>query len=234
MLRTHDLGEADRIVTLLTHDTGLVRAVAKGVRRTRSRFGARLEPGTHVDLMLHTGRSLDVVTQAEIVTPLAERLGADYLRYTAAVAMLETVQRLVPVEREPAPALFSLLLGGLHALTGGARDPGLVLDAFCLRALAVAGYAPSFAACARCGRPGPHTAAALDAGGAVCSDCRPPGAAHVPAETMVLLGALLSGDWETADTSEPWARRRGTGLVTALLQWHLEAGVRSLRLVERT
>ena len=61
VLRTHKLGEADRIITLLTRRTGRVRAVAKGVRRTKSKFGARLEPGTHVDLQLYEGRSLGSV-----------------------------------------------------------------------------------------------------------------------------------------------------------------------------
>lgn len=233
VLRSHLLGEADKIVTLLTHDHGLVRAVAKGVRRTRSKFGARLEPMSHVDLQLHTGRSLDIVTQAESLHPFAQYVGADYARYTAGTAVLETALRLLPVEREPAPALYSLLIGGLHALTVTGREPGLVLDAFALRALAVAGYGPGFDDCTRCGAPGPHTAVALDAGGVVCPLCRPPGAAQVPPETVALLGHLLSGDWEEAETSESWARRRASSVVTALLQWHLEQGVRSLRLVER-
>src|SRR4051794_1058199 len=83
VLRTQKLGEADRIVTLLTRRHGRVRAVAKGVRRTGSRFGARVEPFTHVDLQLHEGRSLDVVTQAETIEPYGERIASDYARYTA-------------------------------------------------------------------------------------------------------------------------------------------------------
>ena len=71
VLRTHKLGEADRIVTLLTRQHGRVRAVAKGVRRTTSRFGSRLEPFTHVDLQLAEGRNLDVITQAETIQPFA-------------------------------------------------------------------------------------------------------------------------------------------------------------------
>ena len=67
VLRTHKLGEADRIITLLTRQHGRVRAVAKGVRRTTSRFGSRLEPFTHVDLQLAEGRNLDIVTQAETI-----------------------------------------------------------------------------------------------------------------------------------------------------------------------
>lgn len=234
VLRSHLLGEADKIITLFCHDTGVVRAVAKGIRRTRSKFGARLEPMTHVDLQLHTGRNLDIVTQAETVQAYGERIRGDYARYTAGTAMLEMTQRLLPVEREPSPVLYELLRGGLHALTAGRHEAGMVLDSYGLRALAIGGYGPGFSRCTGCGAPGPHTAVALDAGGAVCPVCRPPGASHVPEETMLLLGALLSGDWTSADASEMWARRRASGVVTALLQWHLETGVRSLRLVERS
>ncbi len=233
VLRSHLLGEADKIVTLLTYDNGLLRAVAKGVRRTRSKFGGRLEPMSHVDLQLHTGRSLDIVTQAESLHPFAQYVGADYARYTAGTAIVETAMRLLPVEREPSPALYHLLVGGLHALTVTRREPGLVLDAFALRSLAVAGYGPGFDACTRCGAPGPHSSVALDAGGVVCPLCRSAGAAHVPPESVALLAQLLSGDWEAAERSEDWARRRASGVVTSLLQWHLEQGVRSLRLVER-
>ena len=76
VLRTQKLGEADRIVTLLTRRAGRVRAVAKGVRRTKSRFGARLEPFTHVDLLLYEGRSLDYITQADTVRPYGKPLSA--------------------------------------------------------------------------------------------------------------------------------------------------------------
>src|SRR5579862_3037081 len=116
VLRTQKLGEADRIITLLTRQNGRVRAVAKGVRRTKSRWGARLEPFTHVDVMIHPGRSLDVITQAEVIRAYGPPLAADYPRYTAGVAMLETAERLTPVEKEPAIRQFLLLIGGLRTL----------------------------------------------------------------------------------------------------------------------
>ena len=145
VLRTQKLGEADRIITVLGRGTGRIRAVAKGVRRTKSRFGARLEPFTHVDLMLHPGRSLDVITQAEVIRPYGAPLVADYPRYTAGVAMLETAERFTPEEKEPALRQLLLLIGGLRTLSEGEHDPRLVLDAFLLRSLAVAGYAPALA-----------------------------------------------------------------------------------------
>ncbi len=238
VLRTQKLGEADRIITLLTRHHGRVRAVAKGVRRTRSKFGARLEPFTHVDLQLYAGRSLDVVQQVETLASYGDRVSADYGRYTAGTAMLETAERLTAEEREPAVQQFLLLIGGLRALADGAHAPGLVLDAFLLRSLAVGGYAASFDDCARCGRPpvagGVHTFFNVGAGGVVCALCRSSGSVTPVAETLVLLSALLTGDWVVADASEIRYRREASGLVAAYLRWHLERGLRSLPLVERT
>jgi len=236
VLRTQKLGEADRIITILGRGHGRIRAVAKGVRRTKSRFGARLEPFTHVDLMLHAGRSLDVITQAEVIRPYGAPLAADYPRYTAGVAMLETAERFTPVEKEPALRQLLLLIGGLRALGEAEHAPGLVLDAFLLRSLAVAGYAPVLRECARCGAQGNGRrlpAFAVAAGGMVCASCRPPGAASPAAPTVDLMLALLQGDWDSADRSERRHRVECSGLVAAYLQWHLEHSIRSLRHVER-
>jgi DNA repair protein RecO (recombination protein O) len=241
VLRTQKLGEADRIITILGRTSGRIRAVAKGVRRTKSRFGARLEPFTHVDLMLHAGRSLDVITQAEVIRPYGEPLAADYPRYTAGVAMLETAERFTPEEKEPALRQLLLLIGGLRSLGATEHDSRLVLDAFLLRSLAVAGYAPALEECARCGAPGGDGAGsgrrlpafAVAAGGMVCATCRPPGAASPAGPTVALMLALLRGDWEGADRSERRHRVECSGLVAAYLQWHLEHSIRSLRHVER-
>ncbi|HSK57039.1 MAG TPA: DNA repair protein RecO [Jiangellales bacterium] len=233
VLRTQKLGEADRIVTLLTRRHGRVRAVAKGVRRTTSRFGSRLEPFMHVDLQLATGRTLDVVTQVETLGPFGSSICADYPRYTAGTAMLETAERLTAEEREPVLQHYLLLVGALRVLSERSRDPGLVLDAYLLRGLAVAGFAPSFTDCARCGASGPHRFFSVQSGGMMCSACRPSGTVAPAARTVDLLSALLTGDWPTAEASDPRERREASGIVAAFLQWHLERGLRSLRLVER-
>ena len=151
VLRCQKLGEADRIVTLLTRGRGLVRAVAKGVRKTSSRLGARVEPFMLVDVQLYEGRSLDIVTQAETIGAYGSAIATDYGRYTSGTAMLETTERLCETEGEPAVQLYLLLAGALRTLAEGRHEPGLVLDAFLLRALAVSGWAPSFVDCARCG-----------------------------------------------------------------------------------
>lgn len=233
VLRAQKLGEADRIVTLLTRHHGKVRAVAKGVRRTSSRFGSRLEPFMLVDLQLYTGRNLDTVTQAETLAPYARAVCADYALYTTGSVMLETADRLVAAEKEPSTQQFLLLVGAIRSLAEHAHPPGLVLDAYLLRALAVAGWAPSFTECARCGAAGPHRSFAVASGGAVCQACRPPGAASPAPETFTLLAALLSGDWPTADASAERHRREASGLVAVFSQFHLERTLRSLPMVER-
>ena len=237
VLRTHKLGEADRIVTLLTRQHGRVRAVAKGVRRTTSRFGSRLEPFTHVDLQLAEGRNLDTITQAETLTPFSKGLGLDYDRYTAGTVMLETADRVVTEERQPALQQFLLLVGGLRAMVGGERTPGQVLDSYLLRSLAVAGYAPSFDHCARCGElspPGvPHRWFNPSMGGVLCVTCRVPGSASPAPETVAVLSALLTGDWPVVEAADGRSLREASTLVAAYLAWHLERGLKSLEYVQR-
>lgn len=234
VLRCHKLGEADRIVTVLTRDRGRVRAVAKGVRRTSSSFGARLEPLGHIDVQFHTGRSLEVVTQVESIFSYGNVLAADYGRWTAGQAMLEATERLTPEEGHPARQQFLLLIGGLRALAGNEHEHGLVLDAFLLRSLAVGGWAPSFDECAHCGEAGPHRAFHLGAGGSLCADCRLPGSVTPTRPALDLMSALLTGQWSETEATEPRTRREASGLVAAYVQWHLEHRLRALPLVDRT
>jgi DNA repair protein RecO (recombination protein O) len=244
VLRVHKLGEADRIVSLLTRRHGRVRAVGKGVRRTTSRFGASLEPGSHIDVQFHTklaigpmgklpGRSLDVINQAQSLGAYGAQLSGDYARWTTSSVICETAERLTE-EGEPALRLYLLVIGALRALVAGEHAPGLVLDAFLLRAMSNAGWEPALLECAKCSEPGPHPAFNIAAGGAVCDGCRPGGSAHPQRATIDLMYALLTGDWAVADATELSPRRESSGLVAAHLQWHLERGLKSLPLVDRT
>ena len=244
VLRVHKLGEADRIVTLFTRRHGRVRAVGKGVRRTSSKFGARLEPGSHIDVQFYSRlapeqrsfsshRGLDIVQQTDSIGAYGAQLANDYSRWTAVSAICETAERLTE-EGEPSLRLFLLVVGALKALVAREHDPSLVLDAFFIRAASLSGWEPALHECAKCSAPGPHSAFNVPAGGAVCPVCRPPGSARPQAETFALLGALLAGDWATADAASASARRESSGLVASHLQWHLERGLRSLPLVDRS
>ncbi len=237
MLRTHKLGEADRIITLLSRRNGKIRAVAKGVRRTSSKFGGRLEPFSHIDAQFATGRTLDVVTQAVTLHAYTEPLGGDYTAYTTGQVILETADRLVSEEREPSLQQFLLLVGALNALTAGTSDgprpATMIMDSYLLRAVAVAGWAPSLSDCAKCGAPGPHEAFNPQAGGMVCRRCRPPGSALPPPTVLAYLTALLTGDWTATRDVDDRSQRTASGLVSAFANWHLERGLRTLSHVDR-
>lgn len=231
VLRTHKLGEADRIVTLLSREHGKIRAVARGVRRTSSKFGARLEPFMVADVQFYEGRTLDTVTQAETLASYGADIAGDYPRFTAANVMVETADRLT--ETEASLQQYVLLVGALRSLSRGEHAPGVTLDSYLLRALAIAGWAPSFGACARCGIDGPLEHIIVQAGGAVCSDCAPPGTPRIDAETMALLGALLAGEWAAVEAASERAGAQASGIVAAYTQWHLERGLRSLNHLQR-
>lgn len=226
MLRTHKLGEADRIVTLLTRGRGLLRAVAKGVRRTSSKFGARLEPFMVADIQCFEGRTLDTITQASTLGSYGPSITSDYERYRAGSVMVETAERLS--EGGPAPTQYALLIGALRTLANGKIHSGLVRDGYLLRAMGLAGWTPGFDDCVRCGAPGPHTRVVVQLGGAVCENCRVAGAPKLDPGSMTLLTALLSGDWNTAVGSSERERGQAAGIAASYTQWHLERGLRSL------
>jgi len=237
VLRTHKLGEADRIITLLSRHNGKIRAVAKGVRRTTSKFGGRLEPFSHIDAQFATGRTLDIVTQAVTLHAYTEPLGGDYSAYTSGQVILETADRLVAEEREPSLQQFRLLVGALNAMTAGTADgprpATMVMDSYLLRAVAVAGWAPSLFDCARCGLAGPHEAFNPQVGGMVCRRCRPPASALPTPAVIEYLSALLTGNWHATREVDERTQRTASGLVSAFANWHLERGLRSLSHVDR-
>jgi DNA repair protein RecO (recombination protein O) len=233
VLRTHKLGEADRIITLLTRERGKVRAVAKGVRRTKSKFGARLEPFSRVDLLVYEGKTLDIITQAESLNAYGQDLALDYSLWTAGQTMLETADRLTPEDSISAESQYLLLVGALRTLVTGEHAASLVLDAFLLRSLSMAGYSPTLSACVICGVAGTQPFFHVSTGGALCVEHRVPGSVAPRPESFALMQALLSGDWVAADASATKDRNEVSGLVAAYVQWHLERGLRSLPLVDR-
>ena len=230
ILRTHKLGEADRIITMLSRRHGKVRAVAKGVRRTASRFGSRLEPFMVADVQLYVGRNLDIVQQAESLGSYGADIVVHYERFTAANAMVETADRLN--ESEATPQQYLLLVGGLRALARGEHEARSVLDSYLLRVMALSGWAPSLSECARCGAAGPHDYFVAQLGGIVCSDCAPPGSARIGPEAVRQLGALMAGEWDVVAAAPPRALAAASGVVAAYTQWHLERGIRSLSHLE--
>ncbi len=232
MLRTHKLGEADRIVTMLSRQHGKIRAVAKGVRRTGSKFGSRLEPMMVADIQCYIGRSLDIIQQAESLGSYGADIADDYASYTAASVMIETADKVT--DDDGSLQQYLLLVGALRSLARREHDPSLTLDSYLLRSLSIAGWAPSFDDCAVTGAPGPHTVFVVQLGGVVADEVAPPGSPRLDLETLSLLGALLEGRWEVAEAAEQRSRNQASGVVAAYAQFHLERSLRSLAHVERT
>jgi DNA repair protein RecO (recombination protein O) len=232
VLRTHRLGEADRIITMLGKEHGKIRAVAKGVRKTQSSIGARLEPFQVADVQLYEGRNLDTVQQVETKQALAKEIVADYPLYTCASAMVEMADKLT--EHGGVAGHYPLLVGGLQALAGRAHDAELILDSYLLRALALAGWSPELDTCVMTGEAGEHTAFVVSAGGVVADSVAPPGTPRLRPDSVALLRALVGGDWAVADASEPEARREARGIVAAYTQFHLERSIRSLGHIDRS
>ncbi|MGV3758692.1 MAG: DNA repair protein RecO [Actinomycetota bacterium] len=228
VLRTHKLGEADRIVRVLTRQHGKVRAVAKGVRKTKSRFGARLEPTMHLQLLFYEGRGdLDIVTQGETVDHF-RAVREDLDRLTRAVAMLEAADQL-SLEGEANPALYQMLLGALRALAG--HSGPLVVPGFFLKVLALEGFRPVVDHCVECGATEPLVAFDVESGGTRCSAHRV-GAALSP-EARRLLQDILGGRLGAALNEPPSATTHEVDhLATRALEHHLERRLRSISLLD--
>lgn len=230
VLRTHKLGEADRIITALGKTRGKIRAVAKGVRKTGSRIGSRLEPFAVADVQFYEGKNLDTVQQVETIALLGSDIAADYDLYTTGAAIVETADRLT--DHDHSTAQYQLLLGGLKALASKSHAPELILDSYVLRALSIAGWTPELSSCVLTGEEGAHSHFLIAAGGVVSSAAAPPGTPRLTPESVALLAALLAGDWAVADASNPDSRREARGIVAAYLQFHLERSIRSLNHID--
>ncbi|HMD46656.1 MAG TPA: DNA repair protein RecO [Acidimicrobiales bacterium] len=232
VLRTYRLGEADRIIVLLTEGHGKVRAVAKGVRRTASRFGARLEPLSHVALLLWQGRGeLDVVNQVEVVDHF-RIVREDLDRMAKGLSMLEVADQ-VAQERHPDPVLYRMLVGALRALADPATHPDLVVPAFFVKALVAEGAGPVLDGCASCGRPVAEVdlvAFDLTEGGALCRRCRR-GRSVTPQALDLLRRMLGGGLGELLAAPAPDGTEEVTELATEAMEAHLDRRLRAVRSV---
>lgn len=230
VLRTIKLGEADRIVSFMTQGNGKVRAVAKGIRKSGSRFGARLEPTCHVMIQCYRGRELDVVTQVETVE--AHRtLREDYNSFTHAVTMLEAVDQ-VAQEREPAPALYRMLTGALRTLD--TTPSPVITPGFYWKLLSLEGYHPHLDGCVRCGaEEGPFVAFDLAEGGVLCPTCGRLGGRRIAPEALRFLSRLVGGELHLAmaEPPDPVHLLEVERLGIAALEHHSERRIRSANLL---
>ncbi|GAA1475529.1 DNA repair protein RecO [Corynebacterium felinum] len=224
VIRTYDFGEADRIIVLLTKNHGLVRGVAKGVRRAKSRFGSRLQPFVELDLTLYKGRNLESITSADTLKFLATGIIEHPERYFAASAILEATERLASSD------IYPLTIWALEEMRS-AENPTLMLDIFLLHAMNIAGWAPSLYHCASCQTPGPHHAFHPAPGGAVCVHCRVPGTIEVDEETLHIMWQLTHKQPVVAISTQH--ARNIHRLTEAHFHWHTERTLASLKVLDQ-
>lgn len=232
VLRKTKLGETDSILTLLAEDGSQVRAVAKGVRKPGSKFGARLEPYSVVNLLLHTGKSLEIVSEARTVAPNA-RLREDLDRNAAAAVVVDLLDK-VSLEGQPEPRLFALATTTLGVLESAPITalPALVV-AYLLKAMSMHGYRPELDMCAACAlEPADGGAFSLTHGGAVCSSCGrlDPSALRCPDEAREWLRSLLGSTMaDIAESPPPEAAVADCfALMRSFIAYHLPARLKAL------
>lgn len=234
VIRRTNLGEADRLVTLFTPDHGKIAAAARGARKPRSRFAGRLELFTHLRALLGRGRTLDVISQVEVIDPFAAIRG-DLGRMGAASFAAEVTDRATP-EREAQPALYTALRQALRLIALG--DAQLAAMWYAAQVLALSGYGPVVDRCVVCGKPLRGGAAFSPAlGGALCATDRAREAGAIPASAVALAALGFLREAPAGALRRVALDRRQRAEVEALLRRHLEyrleARLRSPSVIER-
>ena len=229
VLRGYPFGESHRVVVLLSPNHGKVRTVAKGVRKTKSRFGGRLEPFTHVDVVLYEGKNLDTITQVSIINAFPH-LRNDLDRVLAASTMIEVIDA-VAQEDEPSHRLFLLLQRGLTVLDHGEPHDDLVTS-FLLKAADVIGVAPALDACAGCGRGDGLTRFSFSAGGSLCDDCRTPGAYALREGLVDYMAGVAAAELHRLPDADPSFSREALGVTKRFMEYQLEREIESLVLID--
>ena len=229
VLRSWKLGESDRIVSLMTQSNGKVRCVAKGVRKTRSRFGSRVEPTNHLQVQLYRGRGdLDTLTQVESIDRFPA-LREDLELFARASSMLEAVE-VIAQDREPNSALYTMLARALHTVTES--ESHLVVAGFFMKLLSLEGLSPSVDICVGCAASADLTHFSVADGGTSCSTCRlgPPLSVDAAALLHLALGGQLG-----AVLNQPAspATREFDVLAQRLLEHNLERRLRSSTVLEQ-
>jgi DNA repair protein RecO (recombination protein O) len=227
VLRTYKFSEADRIVVLITADHGQVRAVAKGVRKTTSRFGGRLERPSHLQLQLHQGRGeLHTVSQVETIDHF-RTVRDDYDRQAKAAALCEVIE-LFSHGRHDDPRPYRMLLGALKVLAE--RDVPTLVPAFFFRLLASEGFGAAVESCVTCGST--SDLVSFDPGGGVhCRDHRT--GLGINPDTLELLRLVLGGGLNQAlEVPVSGATHQLEALARATMEHHVERRLRAVAVGE--
>jgi DNA repair protein RecO (recombination protein O) len=237
VLRKVDYGEADRILTLLTRERGKVAAIAKSVRKSKSRMAGQLDVFAHGKMLLAEGKSMDVVTQFQRITENSA-LGAELKRAAVASVVVEVADKVME-ERHAAPEMFVLVVDALAHLSDREVPPVMELADFLTRVLAELGYAPEVTRCARCGGVLGEEGLSFSAlaGGVVCRECghHDPAGRAVSSRTVKVLRVLASGDRELffrlrLDEAD---NRAVDSVLESQLEHHLDRQLKSIDFLRR-
>lgn len=235
VLGKHKFSEADNILTLLSPTGGRIGAIAKGIRKTKSKFGGRLEPFSHVDLMLHRGRNLHTVTQAESIEPF-DAIRTDYDKLTYGCAALGLLDR-VAMEEHGDERLFGLALASCRALaaaTGGYRR---ILSAFEIKLMAIIGYRPHLDACVICGAAAARAYFSNRAGGVMCEACSltDQSAEQADAKTLAYLRGILGARMSELDgvEADDGTEEALSELLRGFLAYHVQSRLKGREFVGR-
>lgn len=224
VLRTWKLGESDRIVSMMGENSGKIRAVVKGVRKTKSRFGSRLEPLSMVSLLCWKGRDLDIVSQAETIE-LFRHTREDLDRLYKANVILEAVEQ-VAQEGHCDTELYKLIIGVMRVIEDD--NPPMVLGSFIWKFLALQGYSPQLDVCASCGGKLPISGFDATIGGALCAEH-----AHgrrVSQETLSVLSLSLGGGLnQVLKIDDPIIVAETEALAISSLEIMLDRKLRSIK-----
>lgn len=228
VLGSHKFGEADRVVVLLTREHGKVRAVAKGVRKTKSSIGARLEPMSVVDISLRRGRDLDTVDQVRLIDPLTV-LRTDFDRLRQGLSMVEAMNK-VTLDREPVPHLYELLSRALHYLNQ--RQSPLMLAAFFWRLISLEGGQPQLDSCVYCGEKENLRYFDVLEGGVHCAACHHgvPISEHALEMIRWIMGGRMNDALAQEESSAVHEVNR---LAMEAIEVHLERRLKSLGVFDR-
>jgi len=228
VIRTWKLGESDRIVVIITEDNGKVRAVAKGVRKTRSKFGGRLEPTSHVSLQLFKGKGdLGIVTQAETIDRF-QNIRSNPDLFGDASSMLEVVDHVAPDE-SPDPNRYKMLLGALRTLDE--KNPPILVPAFYLKLLDHEGLAPELGFCVKCLETENLVSISISEGGVFCSKCQR--GRSISDTSIAVMRAILGGALNQAlEVKDVKIISEIDLIASEAVEFHLERKIRSRRVMD--
>lgn len=228
VLRTWKLGESDRIIVIITEENGKVRAVAKGVRKTRSKFGGRLEPTSHVALQLFRGKGeLGIVTQAETIDRF-QNIRSEPELFSDASSMLEVVDHVSPDE-SPDPSRYKMLLGALRTLDE--KSSPMLVPSFFLKLLDHEGLAPELGFCVKCLAVDNLVAISISEGGVFCNECQR--GRSISDASIAVMRAILGGGLKQAlEVKDMKTVSEIDRIASEAIEFHLERKIRSRRVMD--